>query len=173
MSKWVPSWRYVPIDYNQQIGVFENITQKSVFTNNLSGQKIRVRLNNLYSDVPMKIRHGAIALRNRVTGALSERLELTLDKKTELVIPANSTVYTDEISHSVSWQEDFILWLYYPYVLFQRPAYRNSVRTFPRPVCRDQRRNLRQPDSEILSCCPGSSGGRPSIWHRGQGSFSG
>ena len=71
MSKWVPSWRYVPIDYNQQIGVFENITQKSVFTNNLSGQKIRVRLNNLYSDVPMKIRHGAIALRNRVTGALS------------------------------------------------------------------------------------------------------
>ncbi len=113
MSKWVPSWRYVPIDYNQQIGVFENITQKSVFTNNLSGQKIRVRLNNLYSDVPMKIRHGAIALRNRVTGALSERLELTLDKKTELVIPANSTVYTDEISHSVSWQEDFILWLYF------------------------------------------------------------
>lgn len=113
MSKWVPSWRYVPIDYNQQIGEFENITQKSVFTNNLSGQKIRVRLNNLYSDVPMKIRHGAIALRNRVTGALSERLELTLDKKTELVIPANSTVYTDEISHSVSWQEDFILWLYF------------------------------------------------------------
>ena len=113
MSKGVPSCRYVPIDYNQQIGVFENITQKSVFTNNLSGQKIRVRLNNLYSDVPMKIRHGAIALRNRVTGALSERLELTLDKKTELVIPANSTVYTDEISHSVSWQEDFILWLYF------------------------------------------------------------
>lgn len=113
MSKWVPSWRYVPIDYNQQVGVFENITQKCVFSNNISGQKLRVRLNNLYSDVPMKIRHGAVALRNRITGALSKRLELTLNGETELVIPANSAVYTDEISHSVSWQEDFILWLYF------------------------------------------------------------
>ena len=47
MKKWVPSWRYVPIDYNQQVGVFEDISQKSLFTNNLNGEKIRIRLNNL------------------------------------------------------------------------------------------------------------------------------
>lgn len=113
MGKWLPSWQYVPIDYNQQVGVFENITQKSVFSNNLSGEKLRVRLNNLYSGEPMKIRHGAIALRNRVTGKLSKRMALTLDGEEHLVIPANSTVYSDEIVHPVSWQEDFILWLYF------------------------------------------------------------
>ena len=43
MKKWVPSWRYVPIDYNQQVGVFEDISQKSLFTNNLNGEKIRIR----------------------------------------------------------------------------------------------------------------------------------
>ena len=113
MGKWLPSWQYVPIDYNQQVGVFENITQKSLFTNNLSGEKIRVRLNNLYSDAPMHIRHGAIALRNRVTGRLSERMALKLNGEENLVIPAGSAVYSDEISYPLSWQEDFILWLYF------------------------------------------------------------
>ena len=113
MGKWLPSWQYVPIDYNQQVGVFENITQKSLFTNNLSGEKIRVRLNNLYSDAPMHIRHGAIALRNRVTGRLSERMALKLNGAENLVIPAGAAVYSDEISYPLSWQEDFILWLYF------------------------------------------------------------
>lgn len=113
MGKWLPSWQYVPIDYNRQVGVFENITQKSLFTNNLSGEKIRVRLNNLYSDAPMHIRHGAIALRNRVTGRLSERMALKLNGAENLVIPAGAAVYSDEISYPLSWQEDFILWLYF------------------------------------------------------------
>ena len=113
MGKWLPSWQYVPIDYNQQVGVFENITQKSLFTNNLSGEKIRVRLNNLYSDAPMHIRHGAIALRNRVTGRLSERMALKLNGAENLVIPAGAAIYSDEISYPLSWQEDFILWLYF------------------------------------------------------------
>ena len=74
MKKWVPSWRYVPIDYNQQVGVFEDISQKSLFTNNLNGEKIRIRLNNLYSDVPMRIEHMTVALRNRISGRLSQRI---------------------------------------------------------------------------------------------------
>ena len=72
MKKWVPSWRYVPIDYNQQVGVFEDISQKSLFTNNLNGEKIRIRLNNLYSNVPMRIEHMTVALRNRISGRLSQ-----------------------------------------------------------------------------------------------------
>lgn len=31
MAKWIPAWRYVPIDYNQELGVLENVTQKCVF----------------------------------------------------------------------------------------------------------------------------------------------
>ncbi len=113
MGKWIPSWQYVPIDYNQEIGVFENITQESIFTNNLSGEAIRVRLNNLYSNEPMSIRYAAIALRNRITGKLSQRMALTLNGEENLVIPANTAVYSDEIVHPVSWQEDFVLWLYF------------------------------------------------------------
>lgn len=32
MAKWIPAWRYVPIDYNQELGALENVTQKCVFT---------------------------------------------------------------------------------------------------------------------------------------------
>lgn len=89
MSKWIPSWRYVPIDYNQEVGVFENITQRSVFLNNLAGDRVRVRFNNLYSDEPMRIDHAAIAVRNRVTGKLSARCPVTLagEESRETVSP--------------------------------------------------------------------------------------
>ena len=68
MAKWIPAWRYVPIDFNQELGVLENITQKSVFRNNIGGTQLRVRFNNLYSDCPMVISHAAVAVHNRVTG---------------------------------------------------------------------------------------------------------
>ena len=113
MDKWVPSWQYVPIDYHQDVGVFENITQKSIFTNNLNGKKLRFRLNNLFSGEPLRIRHGAAALRNRVTGRLSPRMPLTLDGREELTVAANSTAYSDEIDCPVSCEEDVILYLYF------------------------------------------------------------
>ena len=31
MAKWIPAWRYVPIDYNQELGALETVTQKCVF----------------------------------------------------------------------------------------------------------------------------------------------
>ena len=113
MKKWVPSWRYVPIDYNQQVGVFEDISQKSLFTNNLNGEKIRIRLNNLYSDVPMRIEHMTVALRNRISGRLSQRIPVTLNGSEQLEIGANSWVYSDEISRQVSWEEDFVVCTYF------------------------------------------------------------
>lgn len=113
MSKWIPSWRYVPIDYNQEVGVFENITQTAVFTNNLNGKKIRIRLNNLYRGNPMLIEHVAIAVRNRNTGKLSKRVAVCLNGSEQILIPANTEVYSDEISHTVTWEDDFIVSMYF------------------------------------------------------------
>ena len=76
MAKWIPAWRYVPIDFNQELGVLENITQKSVFRNNIGGTQLRVRFNNLYSDDPMVISHVSLALHNRVTGRVSPAFPL-------------------------------------------------------------------------------------------------
>ena len=79
MSKWIPAWRYVPIDYNQDVAIFENITQKCLFTNNISGTALRLRLSNLYGDTPFTVTHAAVTLRNRVTGASSPAYAVTLN----------------------------------------------------------------------------------------------
>jgi lysophospholipase L1-like esterase len=113
MSKWIPAWRYVPIDYNQDVGVFEDITQKCVFTNNLNGSKIRIRFNNLYRDEEMHIQHVAVTLRNRNTGKSSRRIPVTLNGCEQICIPANSEVYSDEISLSVTWEDDFLVNMYF------------------------------------------------------------
>jgi hypothetical protein len=33
MAKWIPAWRYVPINCNHDMGVLENITRTGAFTN--------------------------------------------------------------------------------------------------------------------------------------------
>ena len=113
MSKWIPSWRYVPIDYNQEVGVFENITQKAVFTNNLNGTKFRIRFNNLYRDEPMYIQHVGVALRNRNTGAASQQMMVTLNGSEQICIPGNSEIYSDEIVTTISCFDDFLVSMYF------------------------------------------------------------
>lgn len=113
MSKWIPIWRYVPIDYHQDVGVFENITQKCLFTNNLNGSKFRIRLSNLYRDESMRIEHAAVALRNRRTGKSTKKIPLTVSGCEQIEIPGNMELYTDEVVHPVSWEEDFLVFMYF------------------------------------------------------------
>ena len=113
MAKWIPSWRYVPVNYNHDLGVLENITQTCVFTNNIGGEKLRLRFNNLYNTVPMVIDHAAVALHNRVTGAVSSRVTVTMDGREKIVVPAGSRPYSDEISMTVNPQDDFLVYLYF------------------------------------------------------------
>lgn len=113
MAKWIPSWRYVPVNYNHDLGVLENITQTCVFINNIGGEKLRLRFNNLYNTVPMVIDHAAVALHNRVTGAVSSRITVTMGGQEKIVVPAGSRPYSDEISMTVTPQDDFLVYLYF------------------------------------------------------------
>lgn len=113
MTKWIPSWRYVPINYNQDLAVFADITQTCVFSNNIGGEAIRIRFNNLYHAAPMVIDHAAVALYNRVTGVVSPRLPVTLNGKERIVIPGDSRPYSDAIALKVTPQDDFLVYCYF------------------------------------------------------------
>ena len=113
MNKWVPSWRYMPIDYNCELGVFENITQTSCFTNNLNGSKVKLRFNNLGSTSPMYIEHVVFASRNRENGKLSPKTAVTLGGNEKIIVPPNSEAYSDDILHPVCCEEDFIITMYF------------------------------------------------------------
>ena len=95
MSKWIPSWRYVPINYNHDMGVFQDITQRAVITNNLNGSQLRLRFNNLYHTEPMVIDHAAVALYNRETGNVTGFHPVTLGGSERIVVPADTRQYSD------------------------------------------------------------------------------
>ena len=113
MAKWIPAWRYVPIDFNQELGVLENITQKSVFRNNIGGTQLRVRFNNLYSDRPMVISHAAVAVHNRVNGRVTPRVPITYRGSSRICLEANSRPYSDPVSLTVTPEDDILLYLYF------------------------------------------------------------
>lgn len=113
MAKWIPSWRYVPINYNQELAVFENITQTSIMRNNIGGEKLRLRFNNLYSAEQMVITGAAVSLYNRVTGQTTEKVRVTRNGEERIVVPADSRPYSDEISLTVTPEDDFIVYLYF------------------------------------------------------------
>ena len=113
MSKWIPSWSYVPIDYNQEAVIYENVTQKAVFRNNLAGDKVRLKLCNLYHEAELTIDHVALEIRNRVTGKKSQRLTVTYRGAEKILLPANTEDYSDEITYEISAEDDFIVWMYF------------------------------------------------------------
>lgn len=113
MEKWIPSWRYVPIDYNFDMGALENVTQKCLFSNNLNGSAVRLRLNNRYSANPMHITNVSLAARNRVTGKQSKWVDVTVEGNTQLEIPADTALYTDPAALTVTCEDDLLVNMYF------------------------------------------------------------
>ncbi len=113
MSKWIPVWSYVPIDYHQEAGILEHITQKAVFFNNAAGKAIRVRFQNRYGEETMTIEHAAIELRNRVSGRRSPRRMITCQGREKIVLEPGCEKNSDELWQEVTAEDDLILWMYF------------------------------------------------------------
>lgn len=121
MSKWIPVWRSVPIDYNYEVATFENITQNCLIINNLRGKQVRVRFNHLYSGSPIVIDRVAISLSNRVTGRRSARRAVTLNGEETIRLCANSQPYSDPVPMEVTPEDDILISMYFR----ERTAFRS------------------------------------------------
>ena len=126
MSKWIPSWSYVPIDYGLDVAVLEDVSQRMLIRNNLPGTGLRVRFNNRGGEAPLCIEHAAIQLVNRASGSLSELRELRLNGESRIVLPPGSRPWSDPVTLSVTVEDDFLLWCYFK----ERGAARSVCVTF-------------------------------------------
>lgn len=113
MSKWIPAWRSVPIDYNYEVATFENITQNCLMINNLRGEQMRIRFNNLYSNSPIAIDYVTVSLSNRVTGRRSTRQTVTLDGEETIWLCANSQPYSDPVPMEITPEDDILVSMYF------------------------------------------------------------
>ena len=113
MSKWVPTWSYVAMDYGTVVATYEDVSQRCLLRNNLNGTALRLRFNNLYSEAPLVIRHAAVETVHRVTGQRGQRREVTLDGQAKIVLPADSRPWSDPLPCEITAEEDLIIWLYF------------------------------------------------------------
>ena len=113
MSKWIPSFGAVPVEYHYEIGCLENVSEKAVIRNNLRGEKLRVTFANPDSPDEMRIEAAAIALRDRVSGKKTPDFPLTCGGSGRIVLAPGEERRSDEVCVPVSPEDDFILKLYF------------------------------------------------------------
>ncbi len=113
MTKWIPSWHSVPINFHQGIGTLHNTVQRSTHVNNLNGSKIRLRFNNRYSPDEMHIEHVSAATRNRITGKLSAPVDVLLNGNRKIVLAPDADPYSDETALAVTADDDIAVTLYF------------------------------------------------------------
>jgi lysophospholipase L1-like esterase len=110
--EWKSVWSYLPVNYNTNIGTISNITQRTLFENNLSGTKIKVKFSNLFSKKPIILEHVVIGKRHKRKAEIKDFKTITYQGDKKIVIESENEFYSDEIDFSVSFEEELVLSIY-------------------------------------------------------------
>lgn len=98
--KWVSSFKYLRINYVEDIASIENADQKVVFYNNISGSKVRVRFSNKYAKRNLVIDEAYIGvIRN---GKDIGKEALKVDGKSVVTLEPGQEIFSDETLLEVS-----------------------------------------------------------------------
>lgn len=93
--KWVSAFDYLPINYGVQLAGVANQTQRITFDNNLSGEKVRVRLSNYWSKSPLTIHRMSVGI---VEGDKVTQVQpVTKDGSDMMILAAGQESWSDEI----------------------------------------------------------------------------
>jgi len=110
--KWNKAWSYVPIEYGTNIGTIENITQRTVFQNNLSGRKVKVRFSNRYNDQKLVLEQVVIGKMNAESKQIEQMRTLTYEGKEQIVMEAGQEFLSDAIDWEVTAGTQIVLSIY-------------------------------------------------------------
>ena len=111
--EWNTAWSYLPIDYNTTIGEIENITQRTTFWNNLSGNKLKVKFSNRYSKEPLILEKVVIGQIEDDAAKISRQKEVTYNGETAIVIGADEAFYSDEIAYEIKAGMSIVISIYF------------------------------------------------------------
>lgn len=110
--EWKTTWSYLLIDYNTNIGTIENITQRTFFRNNLSGEKARIRFSNLFSDKPLILESVVISKKKRNGEELKNFTTVTYKGGTKIKIEPHEEFLSDPVDFSINCDEDIVVSVY-------------------------------------------------------------
>ena len=111
--KWVPSGSYLTINYNHEIGIIENSTQRIVLNNNLNGSKIRVRFSNKYSKEVLILNKVTVAVKNKYNDSrINNYVNVTLNGDCDIKLNPGEECFSDEILIDVTSEDDLVISTY-------------------------------------------------------------
>lgn len=110
--EWKTAWSYLPLDYGTTIGIVENITQKTIFRNNINGKRVKVKFTNLYGNTPLKLKEVVIAQRKYGQSGITGSVNVTVDNQQEIIILPGQEFYSDEIIYNIKAGTDIVLSVY-------------------------------------------------------------
>lgn len=110
--EWKAIWKYMPVNYNTDIGVVGNITQRTVFCNNLNGEKIKLKFSNRYGKMPLTLEKAVVAKTDKNDGKAVEQVTVTKNGEERIAIDPGAEFFSDEIEWSVKAGEDILLFIY-------------------------------------------------------------
>ena len=111
--KWIPSGSYLTINYNHEIGIIENSTQRIVLNNNLNGSKIRLRFSNKYSKEELILNKVTVGVKNKSKNStINNFVDVTLNGDYEIRLDPGEECFSDEILIYVSSEDDLVISTY-------------------------------------------------------------
>ena len=110
--EWNTAWSYLPIDYNTSIGTIENITQRTIFWNNLTGNKIKIKFSNRYSQEPLVFEKVIIAQMKTGATEIYQPKVVTYLGKSLIELGANEEFYSDEIDYKIEAGVQIVISIY-------------------------------------------------------------
>lgn len=108
--EWKNSWSYLPINYGCSLGKVGNITQRTFFRNNLSGEKVRLKFSNLYGVSALKIEK--VMLAQKKNKDITEVINIQKNGQSQIVIEPGEEFYSDEVAWSIEAGTDIVLSIY-------------------------------------------------------------
>ena len=109
--KWVSTFKYLPIEYGENIAYTEDLTQRVTFENNVDGDRVRIRFTNRFGKNTLRIKKATIGkLKN---GALTNVKGITLNGREEIVLSPGQEIFSDEIGFEVWAGEKLTVSMYF------------------------------------------------------------
>lgn len=112
MGEWKISWSYLPVNYGTGIGTVENITQRTVFWNNLSGNKIRLKFSNIYGTKPLLFEKVVIAQKDQKEEKIIGFTTIKKNNSERICVKPGMEFFSDEIAWSIEAGTEIILSVY-------------------------------------------------------------
>lgn len=110
--RWKTAWSYLPVNYNTSIGTVENITQRTVFRNNLSGTKVKIKFSNIFSCKPLVLDTVVIAKKDRESGKIYDEKPITSGGSKKIIVGPEKELYSDELDFMLRQSDDIVISVY-------------------------------------------------------------